>query len=414
MSKIIWMITAAFIITLVTACAGEIGPQGPVGPQGPPGPQGPAGEPGQPGPPGADGRNGEDGVSYTPPNYVGAAACKECHAEIYESFTETGHANLLNKVTGGKPPVYPFSKVPNPPEGYTWNDISYVIGGYAWKADFMGKDGFIITGDANAKTQYDLYNENLKLGNDWVSYHAGEQTPYTCGSCHTTGYSPNGHQDNLPGIVGTWAEPGVQCEACHGPGGNHVNNPLLVAMKVDRDAEACGTCHRQSDTTTQIEAKDGFIQHHDQYQELFESKKRVMDCVNCHSPHQSTKYAENLGIKTPCESCHFEQVQYQKIKYIRHGSGCVNCHMPRVTQNAVADPARHTGDVRTHLTVINPLAVLQFDENGEFIQQYLTLDFACKGCHYEGGDGGILPDEQLIDVAIGYHDRDKSGSVKRQ
>ncbi len=34
-----------------------------------------------------------------------------------------------------------FSRVPDPPEGYTWEDISYVIGGYGWKARFIDLEG---------------------------------------------------------------------------------------------------------------------------------------------------------------------------------------------------------------------------------------------------------------------------------
>jgi hypothetical protein len=78
----------------------------------------------------------------------------------------------------------------------------------------VDQDGYIITGsDENAATQYNLANPIT--GNDqpgWASYHAGEaQTPYDCGPCHTTGYAnrtANAPQDDLPGIVGTWAEPG--------------------------------------------------------------------------------------------------------------------------------------------------------------------------------------------------------------
>ena len=416
MKKVVLLVSIILVLLLVGAqCAAEPGPQGPPGPPGSPGPQGPQGQQGPPGAAGVDGRDGEDGVSYRPPIYVGSATCQICHEEIYASFRETGHPYKLNKVVDGQPPTYPFSKVSDPPEGYTWDDISYVIGGYGWKARFIDQQGYIITGaDENAKTQYNLYNEDLGLGDDWVSYHAGEkELPYDCGSCHTTGYSPEGNQDSLPGLVGTWAEDGVQCEACHGPGGNHVNDPQLVSMEVDRDAELCGKCHRRGDVT-QIDAQDGFIQHHEQYEELFESKKRVMDCVDCHDPHKTTKYAEGLGIKTPCENCHFEQAEYQKIKYIRHAGGqCINCHMPRVTKSALSDLEGYTGDIRTHLMAINPRATSQFDAEGNFSQPYLSLDFACRSCHHEGGDGGFLTDEELAEAATGYHDRDLSGSITR-
>ncbi len=415
MKKLTLFIALALVLALFTACAGEEGPQGPAGPEGPPGPQGPAGEQGPPGPTGADGQDGEDGISYTPPAYVGAEACQICHEETYESFMETGHPYKLNKVIDGEPPDYPFSKVDDPPDGYTWDDILYVIGGYGWKARFIDKEGYIITGaDENATTQYNLYNEELDMGDDWVGYHAGEENvPYNCGSCHTTGYSPEGNQDGLPGLVGTWAEDGIQCEACHGPGGNHVNNPELVSMEIDRDGEACGKCHRRGDIT-EIDASDGFIKHHEQYEELFESKKRVMDCIDCHDPHKTTRYADKgEGIKTACENCHFEKAEYRKIKYIRHGGDCINCHMPKVTKSALGDPERYTGDVRTHLMAINPLSTSQFGEDGKTSQPYLSLDFACKSCHRDGASGGVIADELLSEAAVGYHDRELSGSISK-
>jgi hypothetical protein len=94
---------------------------------------------------------------------------------------KSGHPYKLNKVVDGKPPEYAFSEVPNPPEGYTWADITYAIGGHGWKARFFGKDGYVITGGENATTQCNLFNERLGLGDIWVAYHAGEQKPYSCG-----------------------------------------------------------------------------------------------------------------------------------------------------------------------------------------------------------------------------------------
>ncbi|MFQ5577948.1 MAG: cytochrome c3 family protein [Anaerolineae bacterium] len=409
MKKPILFASLLLIIALATACAGGTGSEGPAGPQGPQGPAGPAGPQGPPG------KEGQPGESYTPPPYIGAAACKICHQEIYDSFMQTGHPYKLTKVIDGQPPVYPFSKVPNPPDGYTWDDISYVIGGYGWKARFIDQQGYIITGaDENATTQYNLYNKTLEMGENWVGYHAGEQKPYDCGRCHTTGYNPEGNQDDLPGLIGTWAEPGVQCEACHGPGGNHANTPHLVEMKIDRDSELCGQCHRRGDVT-QIDASGGFIRHHEQYEELFASKKRVMDCVDCHDPHQPVKYArKGAGIKTSCQTCHFEEAEYQKIKYINHGRDCITCHMPRVTKSALGDPEAFSGDIRTHLFAINPRATSQFDEEGAFSQPYLSLEFACRGCHREEGIGTAFSDEELMAVAEGYHAPELSGSVTQE
>ena len=409
-------ITLLLALGLLAACAagsaGPVGPQGPTGSQGAPGQAGP---PGPMGPAGPSGPTGESGLSYHAPTYVGSDACQECHADLYASYMQTGHPYKLNKVVDGQPPVYPFSEVSNPPEGYTWDDILYVIGGYGWKARFVDQQGYIITGDADATTQYNLYNKTLKLGDDWVAYHAGEELPYDCGSCHTTGYQPEGHQLGLPGLIGTWVEDGIGCEECHGPGENHVNDPYLVSMDINRDSELCGQCHIRGDVT-EINASGGFIQHHEQYEELYESKKRVMRCVDCHNPHQTVKYASDIKVeptKTACENCHFENKEYQKINDRRHAT-CIDCHMPRVSKSAVADPAMFSGDLRTHLMAINPNAASQFSADGSASQPYLALDFACRSCHREDGRGPNLEDAVLVEAALGFHDRDLSGSLNRQ
>ncbi len=412
MKGLVMVVSIVAALVLLTACGGAAGPVGPAGPVGAPGPQGPEGVAGPPGPvgaPGAQGETGPAGVAYSPPIYVGSDACQECHEDLYTAYLGTGHAHPLNKVVDGQAPTYPFSEVPNPPEGYTWDDILYVVGGYGWKANFIDKEGYIITGTA----QYNLPNKSLKLGDDWVAYHAGEEKPYDCGSCHTTGYRPEGHQDNLPGLIGTWAEDGVGCEECHGAGEHHVNDPYLARMIIDRDSERCGSCHSQGNGT-EIAASDGFVHNYQQYTELISSKKRVMDCIDCHNPHETVKYASRgESIKTECESCHFDNAEYQKINDRRHAT-CTDCHMPLLAMSALADPAKFTGDVHTHLMAINPMAESQFNKDGTSSMPYLALDSSCRGCHYDGGRGAELTDDELQAAALGFHDRDLAGSLNKK
>lgn len=557
MQRLFGYVAILVAILLIAACATQVGPVGPpgeIGPAGPPGPVGPAGDKGEMGPAGPEGAAGLD---YRAPTYVGSDVCKECHEDLFTSYKQTGHANALTLVADGKAPSFPFSEIKNPPEGSTWNDVLYVIGGYGWKALFVDKQGYIITGnqpgaaapdvsgsaavtstaeitdtavvteeaavsdtaeiseslpitesvvvtesaditstavatdstnitdtevvtadsesaaedeeavadskvvtdsakvsdskvvtdsepvtgeeavsdskvvtdsekvsdskvvsdsaasadEGGAKTQYNLKNSTLKLGDEWVSYHAGEQVSFDCAACHTTGYVPEGHQSDLPGLMGVWAEDGVGCEECHGPGSNHVNDPYLVKADLNRDAEMCGDCHSQGQLET-VEASDGFIQHQQQYDELFSSKKRVMDCIDCHNPHETVKFAKGLAIRTSCQTCHFEQQTNQKITNRKHAD-CIDCHMPHLTQSAVADPARFTADVRTHLMAINPNGTAQFDKKSGNSMPYLIVDSVCKGCHNEDGRGPVLEDERLVEVATGFHDRDKAGSENK-
>ena len=135
-------LTPIAILAMAVLAALMVGCQGPAGPQGPPGREGFVGE-------------------IAPPaiaEYVGAETCGNCHEENYEVFLKSGHAWKLNPVVDGQPPEYPFTEVLIPPDGYGWDDILYVIGGYNWKARFIDQDGFIITGDEDGTTQYNFPN----------------------------------------------------------------------------------------------------------------------------------------------------------------------------------------------------------------------------------------------------------------
>ena len=341
--------------------------------------------------------------------YVGSETCGGCHPDTFDIWEKSGHHWKLTKVVDGQPPDFPFTEVPEPPEGYTWDDILYVIGGYNWKARFVDQEGYIITGaDENATTQYNFANPVVGNEAGWVGYHAGEENlPYDCGSCHTTGYQPEGNQDGLPGLVGTWAEEGIGCEECHGPGSLHADNPYGVALQVDRHPAQCGECHRRG-SIEEVNASGGFIQHHEQYEELFQSKHAVIDCVQCHNPHAGVvqlRQAEAQTVRTTCENCHFEKAKFQKNEiHVALDVACVDCHMPRITKSAVGNSDEFTGDIRTHMMGIDVDQVEQFNEEGNVALSQVSLNFACRHCHVPGSSVD-LTDEELQAGATGYHER---------
>jgi hypothetical protein len=403
MNRKLWLgLTLLVLLSLVfVGCASGAGPQGPIGPEGPQGPPGPEGPAGIAGAPGERGPAGADGISFTPPEYVGSETCAECHEEISATVSQSGHALALVPVVNGQAPEYPFSALPEPPAGYSWADISYVIGGYNWKAQFVDQDGYLITGDA---AQYNLFNDDLELGDEWVAFHADEQLSMDCGSCHTTGYSQRGNQDDLAGIVGTWSEAGVQCESCHGPGSLHAEYPRSFSPAVERDAAACTSCHEQG-VPSDVATVDGFISHHDSYENLFPGKHATLDCVECHDPHNGVVQLQQADLPTTpitCENCHFTETAVQNVS-IHNGIGvdCVDCHMPNLAVNAVGIAAQFTGDVRTHMTSINPNQIDQF-EDGEILPQ-LGLNFSCRHCHNADGIADERSDEELSGAANGYH-----------
>ena len=304
--------------------------------------------------------------------YVGPQACRSCHQSEYALFAAGGHAHALSRVADARAPLFPYSAVPNPPAGAGWADIRYVIGGHSWKADFVGPQGYLLTGDA---AQWNL-----------ATFLFGPFEPeaadlaFTCARCHATGFAADGNQDGLPGLAGTWLQDGVNCERCHGAGGAHALSQLASDIAMDRGAGMCGECHSRGDASHRIEAADGFILNNGQYDELLAGAHSTLTCVACHDPHATTHQAPAQGIVMQCGSCHGD------IEVYNTGDGahtCVNCHLPFATKSAVAGgPFR--GDVRTHIFRIDPAAdAVQFyaADGKTFTNGSLTTDFACLACH---------------------------------
>ena len=389
------------LASLLAACAGPQGELGPVGPAGPAGPEGPAGPVGEIGPIGEPGPSGVE--------FVGDQLCSGCHYDLSQTYLKSGHPWSLSTVTDGKSPTYPFTQITSVPQGYSLKDISYIIGGYFWKAIFINSQGYIITdspstsGDSTYFNQFNFGNTALGLNPGWSSFHSGEaDLSFTCGSCHTTGYSNGGNQDNLPGIVGTWTEPGIRCERCHGPGSLHANNPKSVRMGIERDSALCRECHKYVPTAA-LEINNGFIQHSDQFGDLSQSKHQILDCLTCHDPHSGVVQLELDGQPTTrllCQDCHWQEAQFQSnSRHVALNIGCTDCHMPKLIQSGSANPRGFTGDLPTHVVAIDPRNISQFNEDGSLASGQISLDYACRHCH-----GTNKTDAELLTAASGYHE----------
>ena len=71
--------------------------------------------------------------------FEGAEFCQECHEENYRDWSASGHPYKLMKSEEAR-----FRPIPLP-LGTTWDDVSYVIGGYKWKSRYIDTEGYIIT-----------------------------------------------------------------------------------------------------------------------------------------------------------------------------------------------------------------------------------------------------------------------------
>lgn len=350
------------------------------------------------------------------PGFVGEASCASCHADaptsgFFDGYLRSGHRWALTRVAGQEPSpgLWPFTPVPPLPVVYgmplAWSGVGYVVGNYAWSALLVDPSGYMITGDVGETTQWNLVPQQ------WAPYHAGEMgAPFDCGRCHTTGYEASGNQDGLPGLIGTWLEDGVRCEACHGPGGDHAAHPTQIAPP---GGTACAECHHR-DAQYRMEWAGGFMRSQQQAEEMRHSPHDGrLTCASCHDPHRSTVYGEG-GVATACTACHPGDASNNFYVVVgMEGVGCVDCHMPRMGLSASATNA-YAGDLRGHIVRMMRAPVLAADNvtsvGGKLYwnqnsrgESFVTLDYACLGCHEE--IGMALTMEEASAFATGIHTR---------
>ena len=98
----------------------------------------------------------------------------------------------------------------------------------------------------------------------------GREEDPECVKCHVTGMPiqpatvMDGRKNEIGGFTSITETPwmvNVQCEACHGPGANHAQNPVLNKMR-SADDKSCRICHtEETDPDFDFEKKSLLIEH---------------------------------------------------------------------------------------------------------------------------------------------------------
>jgi len=180
------------------------------------------------------------------PEFVGSAACQECHEAVYDRWEDTRMANVLVDVNERPEAVLGDFSTPNPLVTFGIEDVDFTYGS-KWKQRYftsIGDDYFVLP------AQWDVMNETWRRYNPmtewWAEHYPTDQmqrpTGPLCDGCHSTNYDIETKQ------VTEW---NVGCEACHGPGARHVNDPSIFNVvnpaKLDyvRGNDVCIQCHSQ-------------------------------------------------------------------------------------------------------------------------------------------------------------------------
>jgi Tfp pilus assembly protein PilF len=257
-------------------------------------------------------------------------------------------------------------------------------------------------------------------GQRWFHLYGGERVTYRdelhwtrpfqnwnfmCADCHSTAVRKN-YDAVTDRFSSTWSEITVGCEACHGPGSEHLawtKVPRGVASSMDaskglsvklderrtvnwsvnastgnavrsrprtsdREMETCAQCHsRRRQIAEGYSAGKPFLDYYrpalltrplyhpdgQQRDEVYnwgsfaQSKMYAagVTCSDCHDPHSGKLRAQG---NATCATCHlpskYDTPKHHNHNQVRAGAACASCHMPSATY-MVVDP-RHDHSLR--------------------------------------------------------------------
>jgi hypothetical protein len=173
------------------------------------------------------------GLSADAATYVGTDACSECHSSKVQQVRGSIHSKMI-RVNAHLPGViHGDLRKPNAPQlpaaNHPTNDVHWVMGGW-YKEESYIRTNWTGSNISYTVTQYQwdpikgTYVNNQSL-RDWL---------VKCAGCHTTGYNPT---------TRGFSELNIGCEACHGPGSDHVMTEGDIPLIKDTSTEGCGHCH---------------------------------------------------------------------------------------------------------------------------------------------------------------------------
>lgn len=167
------------------------------------------------------------------------------------------------------------------------------------------------------------------------------------------------------------------CEACHGPGGIHLEDPEIkgsirnfVEMPIEETTSACLSCHRDDHFLKKI--------RREKHYQTGES------CLSCHSVHQERPEGKLLAQRAEslCFTCHqdkaaeFNLPYHHKVQEAR--MTCWSCHDPHNTETSI----QRLG----HKKISEKCFECHPSQRGPFTYEHLASNVGtCEVCHQPHG-----------------------------
>lgn len=184
----------------------------------------------------------------------------------------------------------------------------------------------------------------------------GQGSNPICLSCHTVGF---GEEGGFVSRAVTNVLAGVQCESCHGPGADHVDNIMDESLRPKKslamlDASICGKCHTGAHQPTFDEWSESahagaHFWEADAPDFLDPNSTRLTSCGICHSGDYRQLALEEGQTVTKTSLIDYGYTSVDQL----HSQVCVTCHDPhKQTGHGFNPPAGHDTQLRYPLVTV--------------------------------------------------------------
>ena len=333
--------------------------------------------------------------------YAGSKSCIECHERFYGLWSTSRHGLAMQPYTpefakknlvpqagdiriGGdtfRADLTAGRVVEKGPKGEKQHRIEHVLGGknvYYFLTTFpRGRlQTLPVAYDVIKKAWFDTAASGIRHfpGTERDQPVSWKDPGYTfntgCYNCHVSQLSSN-YDLKTDTYKTAWAEPGINCETCHGPSAEH-NRVMKATPKGQKPKDykiirvtkftpeqhnaSCSGCHAKiSPITATVNPGDRFFDHYDiatledpdfypDGRDLGENytytswlmnpcaKAGKLNCVTCHTSSGRYRFRAEEKAQEACMPCHAERVKnagtHTRHKEGSPGSRCVSCHMP--------------------------------------------------------------------------------------
>lgn len=337
--------------------------------------------------------------------FAGSQSCRECHERFYQLWSNSFHGLAMQPYseTLAKEKLSPQTQdlvigknryrveigegqgwvLETGPEGAKQYRIEHVLGGknvfYFLTPLEKGRlQTLPLAYDVNRKEWIDMAASGVRhfpgepLPDEPLNW---KEWPYTfntaCHSCHVSQLSTN-YDPGTDTYHTTWAEPGINCETCHGPSAEHntiaratpkgqpLPDPKIISTKTmttEQRNHLCASCHAKATaplTSSFLPGEKFFdhfdlvtLEHPDYYadgRDLGENytytswlmspcvQSGKLDCMHCHTSSGRYRFKKVEDADKACLPCHEERVHNARA-HTHHeegsaGNRCISCHMP--------------------------------------------------------------------------------------